>query len=82
MSIKRIDNPTYQVTLTRQQAFILLRLLNHVGGNPNGPRGEIGKLEWDLEQFAGDFEDEPRVKFIDPLDDRKADPTIYIEKGE
>ena len=82
MSVKR--NSTYTVTLTRKQAYTLYRLLKHIGGNPDGPRGELQKLQREMECFIGDFEDEPSITFVDPYDtnDTGRSPAIYIEKGE
>lgn len=38
-----------KLEMTPSQAWILKRLLENVGGNPKGPRGEMDKLLWKLE---------------------------------
>jgi len=46
-----------QLNLTERQAFVLHRLLNNVGGNPDGPRGQIGQILEQLTEKADNFMD-------------------------
>jgi hypothetical protein len=46
-----------QLNLTERQAFVLHCLLNNVGGNPDGPRGQIGQILEQLTEKADNFMD-------------------------
>lgn len=52
-----------KIELTPSQAWILRRLLSNVGGSTNGPRGEMDKLLWKLEDRGVEG---PKVVFSNP----------------
>ena len=41
-----------KLEMTPSQAWILKRILENVGGDPMGPRGEMDKLLWKLEDMV------------------------------
>lgn len=45
-----------QLNLTMKQAFYLKRILDNVGGDPKGPRGQLDILYHQLNQLDGEFE--------------------------
>jgi hypothetical protein len=46
-----------KLQLSTEQAYYLYAILRHVGGNPEGPRGQIADVLNTLETHKGSFED-------------------------
>ncbi len=46
-----------RLDLTPEQAWYLSKILDNIGGDPEGPRGEIDRIRQSLRSQAGEWED-------------------------
>lgn len=69
MASATISNKQYTVNLTlnEHEVEVLLKITEHVGGNPNGPRGAVDRIRNALRGLG-----------VDASDTLEADGSIYF----